>query len=73
MTDNPDTEGSFGESDALGVADAWMSAEKHPPRRAGSVTGIDMTDEPSEFVFGVADQQRDGSWLVSDLAVEVEE
>jgi hypothetical protein len=72
MSDNRDTEGSFGARSPVDVAGERMQRNDDPPRRGrGTVDAIDMTSEPSEFVFGLVERGADDTHLVSDTTLEV--
>lgn len=74
MDENTDTEGSFGGRDPAAVAGEWMQRNDDPPRCSrGMVEAVDMTNEPSEFVLGLAERGVDDTWLVSDTVLEVRE
>jgi len=72
MSDNRDTEGSFGGQDAAETAEEWMDKSDNPPRRGrGQVDAIDMTDEPSDYVLGLVERGDGDTHLVSDTTLEV--
>ena len=74
MDDNRETKGSFGARSPADVAAEWRQHNDDPPRRGrGPVDAIDMTDEPSEFVFGLVERGDGETHLVSDTVREVRE